>query len=176
QAFNGGELSPLLDGRTDLKKYFTGCRMMENFIPHVQGAAERRPGTRFVAPVKDSSKATRIVRFEFSVAQAYIIEFGDHYCRFYRDHGAILEAGKAMTGATQADPVVVTAVAHGFDDGDEIYISGVAGMTQLNGQRFIVSNQATDTFGLAGTDGTGFSAYVSGGQAARVYTVATPYP
>src|SRR5690606_2188645 len=106
----------------------------------------------------------------------YIIEFGDHYCRFYRDHGAILEAGKAMTGATQADPVVVTAVAHGFDDGDEIYISGVAGMTQLNGQRFIVSNQATDTFRLAGIGGAGFPAYVSGGQRARVYTVATRYP
>ena len=175
QAFNGGELSPFMDGRTDHKKYFTGCKVLENFIPHVQGAAERRPGTRFVAPVKDSAKATRIVRFEFSVTQAYVIEFGDLYCRFYREHGAILEAGKAMTGATQANPVVVTAAAHGFANGDEIYISGAVGMTQLNGQRFIVANQATNTFELAGIDGTGFSAYVSGGAAARVYTVTTPY-
>ncbi|HEB27761.1 MAG TPA: hypothetical protein ENI05_08290, partial [Porticoccus sp.] len=56
---------------------------MENLIPIPQGGAQKRPGTKYVAEVKTSSLATRILPFEFSTSQSYIIEVGNQYMRFY---------------------------------------------------------------------------------------------
>ena len=88
--FNGGEISPLLYGRPDVDRYKTGLKTCLNFIPLVQGPVERRPGTVHITEVKTSSAATRIVRFEFSTSQAYIIEFGNNYCRFIKDRAQIV--------------------------------------------------------------------------------------
>jgi len=92
-AFNAGELSPYLDGRVDLNKYTSGCKKLRNFIPTVQGPAMRRSGTRFVNEVKSSANRTWLVRFEFSETQAYILEFGNQYIRFYTNHGVVLSGG-----------------------------------------------------------------------------------
>ena len=88
--FNGGEISPLLYGRPDVDRYKTGLKTCLNFLPLVQGPVERRPGTGHIVEVKTSSLATRIVRFEFSASQAYIIEFGNLYCRFIKDRAQIV--------------------------------------------------------------------------------------
>jgi len=93
--FTGGELSPRLDGRNDLAKYSTGCKTLENMIVYPHGSAARRSGTQFVAEVKDSTKKTRLISFEFSTVQTYILEFGDQYIRFYKDNGQILSGGSA---------------------------------------------------------------------------------
>jgi hypothetical protein len=74
-----------------------------------------------------------------------------------------------ITGATAANPVVLTAAAHGLSDGDWIFVQGVAGMTELNGNFYIVDNATTNTFSLQDTDeadvnGLSYTAYVSGGQ------------
>lgn len=89
-SFNAGELTPLVDGRSDLEKYYFGCRLMENFIPLPYGPAERRPGTYFVAELKDNDKKANLVSFQYSTEQAYILEFGDEYIRFCKDRGQIL--------------------------------------------------------------------------------------
>ena len=91
--FTGGELSPRLDGRNDLAKYNSGCKTLENMIVYPHGSASRRSGTQFVAEVKDSTKKTRLISFEFSTIQTYILEFGDQYIRFYKDNGVILSDG-----------------------------------------------------------------------------------
>lgn len=88
-SFNAGEFSPAMDGRVDLGKYAAACKQLVNFIPMVQGPARRRSGTRFVEKVKDSSDRTWFIRFEFSETQAYILEFGDQYIRFYTNHGRV---------------------------------------------------------------------------------------
>ena len=36
-----------------------------------QGGATRRYGSRFVAEVKDNTKSTRLIPFEFNITQAY---------------------------------------------------------------------------------------------------------
>ena len=91
--FTGGELSPRLDGRNDLQKYATGCKTLENMIIFPHGSAARRSGTQFVAEVKDSTKETRLIPFEFSTTQTYILEFGNQYIRFFKDNGQILSSG-----------------------------------------------------------------------------------
>jgi hypothetical protein len=86
---NAGELSPLLDGRSDLEKYYSGSRIYKNFIPLPYGPSERRPGTVFVSEIKDNDKKARLQSFQYSTEQAYIIEFGDQYVRFFKDQGQI---------------------------------------------------------------------------------------
>lgn len=92
-SFNGGEYSPLMEGRTDYAKYPKGLRKSINFLPSIQGPAIRRGGTRFVAEVKNSSVRTWLVKFQFNVSQAYALEFGDGYIRFFTDHGQAISGG-----------------------------------------------------------------------------------
>jgi hypothetical protein len=178
--FTGGELSPRLDGRNDLNKYASGCKTLENMIVYPHGSAARRSGTQFVAEVKNSAAKTRLIPFEFSTTQTYMLEFGNQYIRFYKDNGQILESDVTISGATQANPVVITATGHGYSNGDEISITGVVGMTELNNKRYLVANKTTNTFEITNVDGTningtGFTAYTSGGVANRVYEISTPY-
>jgi hypothetical protein len=98
--FTGGELSPRLDGRNDLAKYASGCSTLENLVVYPHGSAARRPGTNFVAEVKDSTKKTRLIPFEFSTTQTYMLEFGNQYIRFYKDNGQILSGGSAYEIST----------------------------------------------------------------------------
>lgn len=98
--FTGGEFSPRLDGRNDLAKYSSACKTLENFVIYPHGSAARRSGTQFVAEVKDSSKSTRLIPFEFSTTQTYMLEFGDQYIRFYRNNGQIQSGGSAYEIST----------------------------------------------------------------------------
>ena len=99
-SFVSGELGAKLDGRTDFNKYNTGAKTLENFLIHPQGAATRRVGTQFIAEVKDSSKKTRIIPFEFSTVQTYVLEFGNTYMRVYKDKGQVLSGGSAFEIST----------------------------------------------------------------------------
>ncbi len=94
-SFVSGEFSPKMDGRTDFDKYSSGAKTLENFLVHPQGAATRRVGTQYIAEVKTSSLKTRLIPFEFSTTQTYVLEFGNTYIRFYKDKGQILSGGSA---------------------------------------------------------------------------------
>ena len=178
--FTGGELSPRLDGRTDLTKYTSGCSTLENLVVYPHGSAARRPGSTYVAEVANSNNKTRLIPFEFSTTQTYMLEFSNLKMRVYKDSGAVLEGDKTITGITQANPAVVTASSHGYSDGDEVLISGVVGMTEVNGKRFLVADKTTNTFELQDKDGvdinsTSFTAYSSGGVSNKVFELTTPY-
>jgi hypothetical protein len=94
-SFVSGEFSPKMDGRTDFEKYSSGAKTLENFLVHPQGAATRRVGTQFIAEVKSSAAKTRLIPFEFSTTQTYVLEFGNNYIRFFKDKGQILSGGSA---------------------------------------------------------------------------------
>jgi hypothetical protein len=83
-------------------------------------------------------------------------------------------ASKTITGITQANPGVVTSAAHGYANGDLIYITDVVGMTEINDRikSYIVQGVTTNTFTLqdkdeVAVDTSGFSAYSSGGFTQR---------
>ena len=78
--------------------------------------------------------------------------------RFFRVRSANVPV--AVTGATNASPIVVTSTGHALDTGDAISISGVAGNTAANGT-FTVTKVDANTFSLNGS--TGNAAYTSGG-------------
>jgi len=99
-SFNAGELSPYLDGRSDIQKYYSGCRTLDNFLILSYGGATKRPGTKYIAT---TSGEVRLVPFEFSTEQAYILEFRDESLRFYKDGGQILSGSSAYSIATPYD-------------------------------------------------------------------------
>lgn len=74
-------------------------------------------------------------------------------------------ASKAITAITQANPGVVTATAHGYASGQKIYLSGIVGMTQLNGTVVTITVIDANSFSI-GVNTTSFTAYSSGGTAA----------
>jgi hypothetical protein len=80
------------------------------------------------------------------------------------DCSVTMDNPKTITGATKADPVVITAVDHGFSNADVVKINGVKGMTDLNGNDYTVANKTDDTFELSGIDGTAFGTYISSGE------------
>lgn len=180
RSFAGGEIAPALYARVDISKYQTGLRTCRNFFIMRHGGATNRPGTKFVGEVSDSSRQSRLIPFVFSQQQTYILEFGHKYVRFIQNGSYILETAQTITGITQADPAVVTISSHPFSTGDEIYISGVVGMTEVNGRNFKITSLTANTFSLQDMDGNDFDSsaltvYSSGGSAQRVYTVSTVY-
>lgn len=99
-SFATGEVSPLLYGRVDLPRYKEGLAVGLNAILPLQGPWMNRPGTKYVSAVKTAGKKTRLVSFEFSTTQAYILEFGDLYIRFYKDNGRIESGGSPVEVVT----------------------------------------------------------------------------
>ena len=169
-----------MEGRTDFAKYFNGASNIENFVVLPHGPVTRRPGTYFVSEVKTSANSTRLIPFTFSTEQTYILEFGNQYIRFFKDNGQITEGNKTITGITQANPAVVTSSSHGYSNGDFVIISGVVGMTEVNGKTFKVADKTTNTFELQNVDGTdinssAYTAYSSGGIANKIYQITTEY-
>jgi hypothetical protein len=134
--FSKGEISPELLGRFDVAAYNAGLRRARNVQILKYGGVTKRPGTRFVAEVFDATKPVRLVPFQFSLDQTYALEFGQGYMRPAAGGGMVLEEELAITGATQANPVQISAANHAYAAGDQVFLSGIAGMTELNGRTF----------------------------------------
>ena len=98
--FTAGEFSPLLEGRVELAKYKDAVSKLENFYTFPHGPVDKRPGTRFISTVKTESAKTRLIPFIFSTIQAYVLEFGNNYIRFYKDEGQITSGGSAYEIST----------------------------------------------------------------------------
>ena len=154
--FTGGELSPFLFSRVDFKKYPNGAETLINAVVKVTGGASRRAGTEFIARAKDKSAfqatafqnsafqvdrglgSTRLVKFVFSPQEAYVLEFGPKYIRFFRNREQIF--------GTPSGPELIT-------NGD--FSSGLTGWTLQQ------DNGATITdgggFALLQTNAAGFA-------------------
>lgn len=180
-AFSRGEISPSAYGRVDTEMYQAALRKARNVIVHTTGGISNRPGTVFIGPVKTHTAKTYLFPFQFKIADQYVLEFGNLYMRVIRNDGHVLESTKTITNVTQASTAVVTSTSHGYSNDDEVYITGIGGMTELNGNRYVVANKAADTFELThqvtgnNINSTGFTAYTSGGTSAKIYEITTPY-
>ncbi|HXG17184.1 MAG TPA: hypothetical protein VNK50_13110 [Calidithermus sp.] len=95
-SFTAGELTDELAARTDWAKYEMGARCLTNFVVRPQGGVARRAGTVFVAATKDPSRLAILRRFEFSVEQTYMLEFGHRYLRVFAERAPVLVAGQPL--------------------------------------------------------------------------------
>ena len=181
-SFTAGEISPRLEGRTNIEKYREGLSELTNMVVMPHGGVTRRPGTEYLGEVKSSSVKTRLIPFQFKTSDTYILEFGNQIMRVFRNDLQVLNSSaKTITAITKANPGVVTSASHGFSNGDEIFVDSVGGMTEVNGRNYRVANSSTNTFTLTDLFGvaintTNFTTYTSGGTATELFEVATPYP
>jgi len=173
--FTAGEISPSLHARVDLKKYQSGLATLRNFLIHPEGGISTRPGFEWVGHVKDNSSTFRLIPFQYSTEQTYVLEFTDLAMRVIKDGGYVTNTPVVITGITSSSPAVVTATSHGYSNGDTVYISAVAGMLEINNGWYTVANVAANTFELSGVDSSGYTAYTSGGTSAGIHTVVSPY-
>jgi len=182
RSFAGGEITPELFGRIDLDKFQTGLSRALNFrvLPH--GPAQNRAGFQYVLTTKIYDLASRVIPFTWSVDQTMVLEFGNFYVRFHTQGGTLLETGLTITAITQANPGVLTYTGTDPASNDWMYLSGIGGMTGLNGRyvKAVNVDAGANTFELYDLDGnsidtSALAAYTAGGTAARVYTLATNY-
>lgn len=94
--FTRGILSPLALARTDYQGYFDGASELTNFFVRVQGPITRRPGFVYVATSGTTTLPIRLIPFEFSTEQAYVLEFGEEYMRVFRDKSIVIDSGTSL--------------------------------------------------------------------------------
>jgi hypothetical protein len=174
--FRTGAVTPLLGGRPDMDLFLSGCGILKNYLVLPHGGVTRRPGTRFIAEVKNSTKATRIIPFIFNEEQAYILEIGDQYIRFFYDQGQLLSGSgselvtngtfEADTDWTKGTGWTIDAVNKWAEcDGTQVADSDLEQSIVVTtgaeySVKFTVSNYAAGSITpiLGGTDGTARSA------------------
>lgn len=110
----------------------------------------------------DTLTASQAVRLIASIRSSeYYREYKANYPNLEATVKALANRRKTITAATNATPIVITATAHGFADGDAVTVQNVTGNTAANGV-WIVDNPTANTFELQGSGGN--AAYVSGGE------------
>lgn len=187
RAWSYGEVSPSLQKRVDLDSYARSAKTVRNWKVKREGGVETRPGTKLSAPVKysindPSDCVIRTFIFNSDEANVYALEIGHQYIRFHKDGEQIRLTGQNITAITKANPGVVTYTGSDPTNGDEVYISGVYGMPEVNGRWYHVANvdAGANTFELTTTGGvnvntSAFGTYTSGGTFEKVYEISTTY-
>jgi hypothetical protein len=173
--FRAGELSPKLHGRVDIQKYAEGVDTLENMIVYPSGGITRRPGTTFVGKTRrtfiagplwdpsflagnvdnliSESSPARLINFEFSDDQAYVLEFGDQYIHFYRDQslvktGTFSAIGNIQVAQFTANDTRITISSNELSNypvGSTVQITGIQGLVddgdlvKFNNEKFIVN-------------------------------------
>ena len=172
--FSKGELSPRLKGRIDFKGYFQGCETVLNMVVLPQGGLTRRPGTIFANTVKTQSKKVHLVPFQFSVTQAYMLEFGDLYIRVYRNRAQVTNnlvvTGAANNGAGLIRLTVASTA--GLYSLNTATVASVGGVPNATGTWTITVISGT-TFDLVGSTWAGL--YTAGGTASVIVEIPTTY-
>lgn len=176
--FNAGELSPYMDGRTDINKYHNGCSMLINatVLPH--GGAVKRSGLVFMG--KAPNKA-HLIPFQFSTDDALVLEFSDLLTRFYKSGARVYESDIEIASTTEDDPVIVTTdAAHGLANNEWVYLEDIDTATSLNDKIYQITVTGATTFTLQDTegndiDGTGIGVGGALGSCKRVYQIVSPY-
>jgi hypothetical protein len=160
RSFAGGELTPAIAARADVTKYQTGLKTCRNFIVMKHGGVANRAGTEFICEVKDSSKATRLLKFVFNDAQTYVLEFGEDYMRIVQD-SVQLTVGPLEAWASDQDYVIGDLASYSGTDYYCIAPNGVSSTTQ--------QPDTAPLFWYA------LPAYTGSGTATSIYEIPTPY-
>lgn len=172
RSFAGGEISPLLFGRIDLRPYQTGLALCHNFVVMPQGPVRFRPGSRFLT--YGAANDARLIPFVYSDDQAYVVELtGNGKIRVHNLTGTLLadSADVPVVSITNSNPATIVFGQGAFADGDDVYLD-VVGMPEISDRWYRLDFQSSDgtndTFVLAtvarpsGVDSTGYGTFISG--------------
>ena len=109
-SFVYGEVSPSLYGRPDLARFHSAAATMRNMFVSYRGGSYSRAGTLFVGYSKQTGRAypPRLIPYQFNVDQGLALEFGHQYMRVVSNGAFVTENPLSLTGATRANPCVIT--------------------------------------------------------------------
>jgi len=180
-SFAKGEVGPSIYGRVDTSAYHVALAKAYNANIHPYGGVSNRPGTLFIGQCKEHTYAPRLIPFQFKASDQYMLEFGNLYMRVIRADAYVTNTALTGCTATAANPVVITKTSHGLVSTDEVQITGMTEMTELNGNRYQITKLGANTFSLQnqvdGLDvaGAAWAAETTGGSVASIYEIVTPY-
>jgi hypothetical protein len=176
-SFSAGELAPSIFARTDLASYHQGLANCRNFFVDYRSGVSSRQGKKYILQCK--ALGAKLLPFSVTTSVTYMVEFGDHYCRFYNNGFPVLENPFSVSSITNASPAVATVPGHNFANGDWIFITGTTGMPAMSGRfaSVTVSGNSVTLFDVNGNpiDSSAFGTYTGGATASRVYTISSPY-
>jgi hypothetical protein len=170
--FSKGCLSEEIQGRQDVAAYNAGMRRCVNAYILKTGGVMGRPGSRMV--YETATPDVRLIPFEVSQDQTYMMLFEQASMKPMYLGGMVLEEELVITGITRANPAVVSAAFHGFVGGEEVFINGQAGMTQINGRTVTVLASLTAGSFSIDLDTTAFSPW--SGNTGGIVHGAPPVP
>jgi hypothetical protein len=159
--FSKGEIGPNLYGRIDTPQYAAGLKLARNFLVQKYGGVTFRPGTKLVGEWDDSENDLRLVPFQFSIEQAYVLTMGQGFMRPAALGGFVIEQNTKITAITLGNPTTLTIPFHGYAVGDRIYLYGIEGTVELNGRTVNVLTAPDASTVTVDIDSTGFAAFVS---------------
>ena len=189
-SFLGGRWSPYYQGRFTDERYRTALAECLNVIPLEEGAATRRPGTRYIAATKGGTAAA-LRRFGFTASAPYVMEFTAGFLRLVYGAGLVLTpTTQDVVSISTDDPAVITIAAApspAWNTGDEVQFSEPAGVitefgtASLLNRQFLITVLSGTTFSISDSvtgapiDGSTLSLGASGMQVSQVLRFTTPY-
>ena len=173
--FSKGEIAPELQARLDTSQYEAAAKKVKNFIIQRYGGLSFRQGFRFVAEVDNVAHSIKYIPFQYNMEQAYIMVLQDANFRLLTKGGLVLEVDNLITAITKEATPLVTAANHGYIVGQKVFLSGIVGMTQLNGRSALVTAVVDANNFRIGINTTTYGTFVSSsGTAAGTPPVVPP--
>lgn len=150
-SFASGEIAPSLQGRTDIAQYANACATVQNMLPRPYGPAISMPGTRYVATVSDSTLRTRLIPFVFNRTDAYVIEMGDLYMRFFTNRGQVV----SKAGTEDLSAFTANLIAH-YKMNDNVGGTGTTVVLDAVGSHNGTASTVTSSLSTTAIVSTGF--------------------
>ena len=94
--FTGGEVGDRLMARIDRAIYNRTCRILENFLVHASGGLDFAPGTVFICEAKTNTNPVRLLPFEVSASEKYVLELSETACRFYKNKARLMDGSNPL--------------------------------------------------------------------------------
>jgi hypothetical protein len=121
RSWHGGVISPQMTGRIDANQYQAGAEDIDNWAVLPTGVLRRRPGLEDMGAAKGTKVA--LIEFDAGPGDAYVVELGNLYARFWRNGERIVVVGRAFQASGPATVIVGTTVtqntpAHTHLEGD----------------------------------------------------------
>lgn len=117
KSFAGGELSPELENRTDLKAYQNALSTSLNVLCTNKGDLIPRPGTEYVSLTSQINTTTnrapknaRLIPFKISEENSYMLEFTDKRLRIFKDEKPLEGISNTIAMSMRMAPIKSNAI------------------------------------------------------------------
>lgn len=165
-----------MHGRVDNEKYGSSLRSSSNTVPCAQGPSMRRPGLKYVAPVRDHATKTRLVPFEYSALDTYMLAFSDTRMRVLNEDGPLLRASTAISAVVSASGFAkLTSAGHGASVNEYVYLTGFATSSALNFAIAKITAVSGNDITLEAITGFAVPTLTGSERVARVFTMTSTW-